>query len=186
MAQYAHQTTVSVEKSVAEIKRTLDRYGAEQFAYGEDSGRGIASVQFAANARHVRFVLRLPPRDKREFWFTQRGKRTPQKALEAWEQACRQRWRALTLCIKAKLEAVDAGISEFEDEFLAHIVLPGGSTVSQLMRPQIAHAYRSGDPPPGIAGLLPAPNPANGNSGDAASNDVQPASTSDSKIGDSK
>ena len=35
-----------------------------------------------------------------------------------WEQACRQRWRALALVIKAKLEAIDAEISTFEEEFL--------------------------------------------------------------------
>lgn len=77
--------------------------------------------------------------------------------MKEWEQGCRQAWRALTLCIKAKLEAVSAGISEFEDEFLAHIVLPGGGTVSQWIRPQIENAYLTGDMPPGIAGLLPAP-----------------------------
>ena len=57
----------------------------------------------------------------------------------------------------AKLEAVEAGISEFEDEFMAHIVLPGGGTVSNLMRPQIEQAYLTGDVPSGIAGLLPGP-----------------------------
>ena len=55
--------------------------------------------------------------------------------------------------IKAKLEAVETGITEFEDEFLAHIVLPNGQTAGHWMRPQIAKAYESGSMPP----LLPAP-----------------------------
>lgn len=158
MSQYASNTSVSVEKSIAEIKRTIDRYGADQFAYAEDSGRALASVQFSAHDRHVRFVLKLPNRNSVEFTETPTGKaRADAAALKEWEQACRQRWRALALCIKAKLEAVAAEISEFEDEFMAHIVLPGGGTVSQLMRPQIEQAYLTNEPPAGIAGLLPAP-----------------------------
>ena len=158
MGRFAENTSVSVEKSLAEIKRTLDRYGADQFGYAEDAARGLASVQFSASDRHIRFVLSLPNRNDKQFSLTATGKlRSHDAAIKAWEQACRQRWRALALAIKAKLEAVEAGISEFEDEFMAHIVLPGGGTVSQLMRPQIEQAYLSGDTPSGIAGLLPAP-----------------------------
>lgn len=158
MAKYASNTNVSVEKSVAEIKTTLDRYGASQFGYAEDSERGLASVQFSANDRHIRFMLKLPRRDSDAFHKTPTGKqRHEDAAYKSWEQSCRQRWRALALCIKAKLEAVEAEISEFEEEFMAHIVLPGGRTVGQVMRPQIAQAYVTGNPPPGIAGFLPEP-----------------------------
>ena len=159
MPQYAATTSVSVEKSRAEIESILTRYGAGQFGYATDSDRGLATIQFAANDRHVRFVLQLPARNDKQFARTpKRGNyRTPEKRLEAWEQACRQRWRALALAIKAKLEAVECGIAEFEEEFLAHIVLPNGQTVGKFMQPQIEHAYVTGEQPPGIAGLLPAP-----------------------------
>ncbi|WP_198651245.1 hypothetical protein [Salinicola sp. CPA57] len=69
----------------------------------------------------------------------------------AWEQACRQRWRALALVIKAKLEAVESGITMFEEEFLAHIVLPNGGTVGGWMLPQIKKSYDSGSMPPLLA-----------------------------------
>lgn len=164
MARYAEHTEVSVEKSRAEIEATLSRYGAEQFSYGIDSVRGIAEIKFATHDRCVRFILKLPKRDEERFWFTKHKNRYHRKRVDEltaarnWEQGCRQSWRALALCIKAKLEAVAAGISEFEDEFLAHIVLPNGQTVSQLMRPQIAAAYISQDMPRGLAGFLPAPD----------------------------
>ena len=58
-------------------------------------------------------------------------------AQKAWEQACRQRWRALSLCIKAKLEACESGITTFEEEFLAQLVLPGGVTVAEKIMPSI-------------------------------------------------
>jgi hypothetical protein len=59
----------------------------------------------------------------------------------------RQRWRALALVIKAKLEAVEAGISSVEDEFLSFIMLPNGSTVGEWVQPQIERVYESGSMP---------------------------------------
>lgn len=146
---YAENTSVSVERSKAEIERTLQRYGADQFMSGWDQHR--AYIAFRMAGRHIKFVIDLPGKD--EFARTPgRGrKRSPEQALTAWEQACRQRWRALALVIKAKLEAVESGITVFEDEFMAHIVLPDGRTVGEHMRPQIAVAYEKGKMP----GLLP-------------------------------
>ncbi|TWT58983.1 hypothetical protein KOR42_23700 [Thalassoglobus neptunius] len=158
MGRFAENTTVSVEKSRAEIERILERYGASQFMYGRDDLRGLATIQFQASDRQVRFILSLPNKSEDRFWKHSRGRRTPDAAEKQWEQSCRQSWRALALCIKAKLEAVESGISEFEDEFMAHIVIPSGGTVGELMRPQIEAAYELGSVPSGLAGFLPAPN----------------------------
>jgi hypothetical protein len=73
-----------------------------------------------------------------------------------WEQACRQRWRALNLVVKAKLEAVESGIATFEDEFLAYTMLPGGATVGQWLTPQLDEVYRRGD----LSSVLPLGLPA--------------------------
>jgi hypothetical protein len=97
--------------------------------------------------RQIRFNLPLPGKVENTFWVDKRcsWKRRPaEQAERAWEQACRQRWRALLLCIKAKLEAVECEITTFEEEFMAHIVLPGGGTVGQHVLPQIAEAYETG------------------------------------------
>jgi len=146
MSRYAEGTTVGVEKSRAEIEKTLTRYGATAFAYAWEGSRAV--VQFQARERRIRFDLPLPdPKDPR-FREYKRGNnthaRSPESAREQWEQACRQAWRALALVIKAKLEAVEAGITEFENEFLANIVLPDGKTVAQHVRPEVAIAYQSG------------------------------------------
>ena len=142
--QYAKNTTVSTELSRIEIEKILIRYGAEGFAYATASG--MAMIGFSMFDRQVKFVLPLPK--KEEFRYTSTGRsRTENSQYEAWEQACRQRWRAFKLVIQAKLEAVECGISVFEDEFMSNIVLPGGQTVGDFMRPQIAEAYRLGSPP---------------------------------------
>lgn len=144
MAQYAKNTNVSSELSRLEIERVLVRYGANGFAYA--TANGMAFIGFTMYDRQVKFVLPLPR--KEEFRLTPTGReRTENSQYEAWEQACRQRWRALKLVIQAKLEAVECGISVFEDEFMSNIVLPGGQTVGEFMKPQIAEAYRIGTPP---------------------------------------
>lgn len=148
MSRYAQNTSVSVEKSKAEIESILSRYGASEFATGWDKSR--AMIGFSINGRHVRFILPLPNRNDDEFLKHSRGYRTEDAAYRMWEQACRQRWRAMCLCIKAKLEAVEAveaEITTFEEEFLAHIVLPNGNTVGQFMVPQIESAYETGEMP---------------------------------------
>jgi hypothetical protein len=126
---YAQRTTVSVDKTRAEIERTLRRYGASTFAYAMEAGRAV--VMFEANARRIRFDLPLPPlKDS-----------MTAASLKTDEQIHRQRWRALLLAIKSKLEAVECKIETFEEAFLAHVVLPDGSTVGQHAAKSIALAY---------------------------------------------
>lgn len=152
MTRYAQDTSVSSDRSRAEIERILARYGAQQFMYGWDQDSAI--VGFVARGRQVRFLLPLPDREAREFTHTpSRGNRRSDSQIEAaYEQAVRQRWRALALVIKAKLEAVEAGIVTFDEEFGMHFMLPNGKTVGEAILPQIDAAYLHGS---GMLELLP-------------------------------
>jgi hypothetical protein len=144
---YAADTSVSSEKSRNEIERILHKYGADEFGYM--TGSGVARIQFSKGGRMVRFTIPLPDRASREFTLTPTGRaRTQAQAALAYEQAVRQRWRALALVVKAKLEAVDSGISVFEEEFLANILLPGGQTVYEATKDGIELAYVTGAPAP--------------------------------------
>jgi hypothetical protein len=140
VSAYAENTTVSPEKSQLEIVQTLKRYGAEGFMYGEADGRGM--VVFRAHGRQVRFTVPTDI-DRGQFRVDGRGyDRTAAQIDQKVAGEHRRRWRALALAIKAKLEVVETGISTFEEEFLAHIVLPDGSTVGEFVSPQIELAYR--------------------------------------------
>lgn len=146
MPKYAAGTDVSSDRSRSEIERTLRRYGASAFAYGWEGP--TAQVAFKLAGRQVRFRLPLPDPESREFTVTPTGRaRSASAAEDAYEQAVRQRWRALALVIKAKLEAVDAGISTVEDEFMAHIALPDGRTVGDWLGPQLDVVYGRGQMP---------------------------------------
>lgn len=149
MANYASNTSVSVAASKAEIERIVERYGAGQFMSAWSADQAV--IAFVMEGRQVRFKLTMPSKAEKRFTHHSRGARTPEAALKEWEQACRQRWRALALLVKAKLEAVESGIAIFEDEFLADIVMPNGRTVGEEARPLIAQAYASG----AMVNLLP-------------------------------
>lgn len=159
MPRYAENTTVSSDASRAEIERTLQRYGATSFAYGwEDS---VALIGFKMRNRQIKFVLTMPDPKERRFTHTlaRDWERDDKSAHAEWEKACRQRWRALALVVKAKLEAVEAGITTFEDEFLAATVLPNGSTVGDWAAEQITQVYASKQMPallPGVQRALKA------------------------------
>ena len=139
MSTYARDTRVSVEQSCNEIKRTLMRYGASQFMYVES--QEIAVIAFVFEGTGVQFKLPLPDKDSDEFRLSHNGtrERNPRDQEKVWEQACRQRWRALALGIKAKLEMIESGITEFRQEFLAHIIAPGegGKTIRDMVLPAL-------------------------------------------------
>ena len=134
---YAEQTSVPVEKTRAEIETLLMKHGANRFGYMLEGNK--AAIAFTMQNRSVRFIVPLPDRSEKRFWFTpaRRNQRSPDEAYKEWEQACRARWRALFLCIKAKIEAVEVGITTFEEEFLAHFVLETGKTVGETIIPQL-------------------------------------------------
>lgn len=135
---YAKNTMVSCERSKTEIEKTLLRYGATHFAYTTMPEGAV--VQFVYAGKRIRFLVPMPKRP------TESGHGSG-VVYSRWEKSQRQKWRALALVIKAKLEAVASGICKFEEEFLAHIVLPNGKTAGQEILPKIEEAYASGRVP---------------------------------------
>ncbi|GAA4225959.1 hypothetical protein GCM10022254_09250 [Actinomadura meridiana] len=150
MTRYAATTSVSSEHRRAEIERTLRRYGADGFAYAAQGRQ--AMVEFLMARRRIRFTLALPDPNDDRFRLTPTGReRSPAAADREYEQAVRQSWAALALVIKAKLEAIEAGISTLDAEFLAAIVLPDGATVGERTVPQLDAAYAGS----GLPALMP-------------------------------
>ena len=131
---YAAYTKVPVEKTKTEIEVTLTRYGADRFAYFAEASKAV--VVFEAHGRRLRFDLPLK-----------------EGAKEKDQQTRRAQWRALLLCIKAKLESVASNIESFEEAFLAHVVMPDGKTVYEHVAPRIEQIARGSEMVP----LLPGP-----------------------------
>lgn len=140
---FATTTSVAPEKSRAEIERLVTKYGATRFVSGWEESSG--AVLFEMRGRRIRFTIPMPDPKDRRFTHDRHRPRTPADQRRRLDQATRTAWRALLLVIKAKLEAVASGIAIFDNEFLAHIVLPGtGQTVGEWAAPQLARAYEEG------------------------------------------
>jgi len=150
-ARYAEGTEVPVERSRAEIEQICRRYGATGFVSGYDERAGM--VMFAASGRRVRFVVPIPDAGDSQFALDGRKQaRDLAGRRRAAEQEEKRLWRALALAIKSKLEVVESGIASFEEEFLAHIVLPDGTTFGDHAVRAVAAAYDTGELP----ALMPA------------------------------
>jgi len=149
MSMYAATTTVPITRSRAEIEDLLQKHKATQYLTAHDTERGVAIVQFKIQNRIVRFTVKLPRLDDYAKLRSRKGSTWSPPASDAQKQAKadqdgRQRWRALLLVIKAKLECVENGIATFEEEFLAHIVLPNDQTVGEAILPRVAQVYEHG------------------------------------------
>lgn len=153
---YAENTSVSVDKSRAEIEATLRRYGAAMFFSGWDDATSF--IAFKMNDRHIKISMPLPSKtdksithkkDRYGYWVS----RSEAGAAAEYEQRLRTKFRALLLTVKAKLESVESGIETFEQAFLAFVVLPDNTLVGDRVRALVDEAYRTGQ----MGNLLPAP-----------------------------
>lgn len=126
---YGSRTKVSPEESRTEIEAMLRRYGADSFGYATDSRTNTARIDFTYRDRPIRFILNLPDPQAPEF--------TRRETPRSRDCAIRQLWRALVLLIRAKLEAIESGITSFEGAFLADMVLPSGQTFAQWAEPAL-------------------------------------------------
>lgn len=146
---YAEGTQVSRSASLAEIERTLDRYGAKAFMYGSSETEAV--VMFDAKGLRLKFRLTLPNVEKFRLTPTKQ-RRTDEVARQKRDEEVRRMWRALLLVIKAKLESVESGIESFEEAFASQILLTNGQTVGQWLVPQLVESASAGRMPPLLPG----------------------------------
>jgi len=127
---FADKTKVPEMKTRTEIELLLRKNGATGFGYSWDDKRD--QILFQWRTHRLKFELPMVTKAKNKTHL---------------EQLNRQRWRALLLVIRAKLEAVSSGISIFEEEFLAHIVTNDGQTVGEHLVPRLQSGGRLALPP---------------------------------------
>lgn len=124
---YASKTSVPISRSQTEIEAIVRKAGATSFYRGDDGAKAV--IGFQMNERKIMFELPLHSEERSQL---------------AQDQDLRSRWRALVLCVKAKLVSVESGVESFEEAFLAHIVVPNGGRAERFSRmaiEAIASAY---------------------------------------------
>ena len=136
---YASRTTVAPARTRGEIEHELEKRGASQFGFNRDGQTSV--IAFTLQGLQARIDLPMP--DRSAFKDYQAGNGRWVSGQKAYDEEVARRWRALGLVVKAKLVAVDEGITTLEREFLADVVLPNGSTVLEEIRPSIEQARSS-------------------------------------------
>lgn len=179
--RYAQGTSVPMERSRAEVERTLVRYGASGFVYSWESrsepyphpadcpechgtreveapqwhvrhGQRIRCLRFPASAPAtigrqvvvVGFKMPVAGGERRVQLEVPMPHELEVGTKAKADAATRQRWRALVLVLKAKLEAVASGISTLEAEFLANVVMQDGRTIGAAILPRLTVACDTG------------------------------------------
>lgn len=141
---FAVDTGVPVDRTKGQIEAMLRARGATEFINGwsETEDR----IKFRIGNVAIQFTLpRVDATDPQIASEPRSGRpRSAEMISRLVAKRDRSRWRSLYLVIKAKLEAVDAGIAIFEKEFLAFVVMRDGTTVGDLIVPQIQAATAKG------------------------------------------
>lgn len=135
MGRYAANTTVSVERSLAELRRVLNRYGCEGFGYIDEGGRTVVAFTLRQGDLRLplRFDLEAPEGDAKEL---------------------RRRWRCLILIVKAKLEAIENEVADPYRELGPYLVLPNGSTVGERLQADLEGPLLEGKLPRSLPALM--------------------------------
>jgi hypothetical protein len=130
-----------------EIDSLLGKHGASSRLIGQTDC--TAHVTFVLGGLQYRLDVPLPAFEmtaEPRGWYGWDNTRRQEWKAKQNAQAMRERWRAILLLLKAKLEAVKLGVSPLEKEFLSDLVLDGGATVYEAMGSRIAKALANGQP----------------------------------------
>ena len=122
---YAEDTKVPIVQSRSSIETMLRRAGASRIMSMDEALEAVVLFMLAGRLIKLRVEI----------------------AGDAKDQQRRAIWRAVLLVVKAKIEAVAQGITTVEQEWLAHVVLPDGTTVGQWIEPRLQLAYERGEMP---------------------------------------
>lgn len=124
--RYAETTKVPVSSSQAEISSILEKHGIEKIGMVKE--KGSASLWFEHLSRYYKLNVPIPEKCKDP------------------EQEMKRAWRVLILLVKAKFEAISAGISNVEEQFYADTIMPDGNRLIDHAADQISQALKNRQP----------------------------------------
>ncbi len=130
-AKSPYETTdVPISRTQEHLRQLLKKYGIDQIALYQAWPKFFA-IEFIRleTSRDGDKILRVRIAGK------------PVRSEADPDQELRRIGRMIFYNVKAKLEAVEAGLVTFEQEFLPHIVLPSGRTLYVEMLPDLPNIY---------------------------------------------
>ncbi len=143
-------TAVAVERSEEQIKKLLRKFSVQAMRF--TSYPSYATLEFVRKDKEGKLVsyrIRVIPK-------VAKYARNPPRELD---QAERQVWRVVYWWLKSKIEAIDFGLVEFEDDFLPYLLLTndtgGTGTVAEMLKPRLQGLAQGADLFGGLQRALP-------------------------------
>lgn len=132
MSGYAKNTSVTIDRSMNQIRVALQKEGADGVAIAETKEKAV--VQFVFESTPYKFVITYPTFNDDFIKYTGTGKKRtiPQMELES-EKEKRRLWRAMGLYIKAAIEAHTNGLIDLKRSMMGNIMLPSGHTMYEKL-----------------------------------------------------
>jgi hypothetical protein len=133
-------------KSELDIRKLLEQRGVNKFGSLVDAS--TYSIGFELDGVSFKMTMPLPDPDEKRFLKTPTGQPRSQGASkEIYTAEINRKFRAFFAVIKAKIIAVDEGISTMQHEFVGNAVVDG-DTIANRYAPQLKQMALAGKLPP--------------------------------------
>jgi len=130
MAILNYTTSISTEKTAAEIQRKLAMAKAQAVLCEYDADTVMCAMSFRIATPHGMIFFRLPANTKGVHKALLSDAKVPKK-LKCKEQAAKVAWRILKDWVEAQLAIVDAEMADMTEVFLPYAQDQSGKTVYQ-------------------------------------------------------
>ncbi len=152
MKEAYSNTSVAMSKSKEQIEKLLKKFNVQAVRF--TSFPSYALLEFVRKGKDGKLTpYRITVRPKVAAYA-----RNPSVELDRAE---RQVWRVAYWWLKSKIEAIDFGLVEFEEDFLPYMLLEnsagGAGTVAQMLRPRLEGLAQGMDIFSGLNRALPSP-----------------------------
>jgi len=149
MSPAYEDTSVSIDKSQAQIRKLLNKFNVKAIRF--TSYPSYALLEFMREVSDKQYVpYRITVEPKVRDW--------ARNSARELDRAERQVWRVAYWWLKSKLEAIEFGLVEFEQDFLPYMLLQDSvgheETVAKVFFERLAG--RIGSPEDPFRGLRPA------------------------------
>lgn len=129
MAILNYTTSISTEKTAAEIQKKLAMAGAQAVLSEYDADGIMCAMSF----RIQNVFFRLPININGVFTAMKNNRKIPRK-LKSYEQASRVAWRIVKDWIEAQVAIIEAGQAELTQVFLPYAQNQAGQTLYETIK----------------------------------------------------
>jgi hypothetical protein len=128
-----YTTSISAQKTVAEIQSILQKSKASSVLTEYDPEGVLSAVSFRINLAHGLLSFRLPANIESVYKVLVKDGRVP-RSLRTKEQASKVAWRIVKDWLAAQLAFIESQQAEFEQVFLPYAQNQSGQTVFEAYR----------------------------------------------------